>query len=76
MNFQLDEEEISIPVEAIEYIEKKLDISNCRSPLKFEILEIFFEWLSMQGVEKQKSVLRKALEYGRRGIPVIETCRE
>jgi hypothetical protein len=66
------DEEISIPVEAIEYIENKLSSLGYDDPFKFEIIELFFHWFATQDLEKQKEVLRKAMEYGRRGMCLIE----
>lgn len=54
---------VYIPAEAIEYIDRHLDKSS--EPFLFEIIEAFFSWLSMQPIETQKQVLRRALINGR-----------
>lgn len=62
----LRDEEISIPAEAIEYIEEKLKMSKALYLLKFEVIEIFFEWVALQEVSVQRDVLKKAMVNGRR----------
>lgn len=62
----LRDEEVSIPAEAIEYIEEKLKLSKALYLLKFEIIEIFFEWIALQDISAQRDILRKALVNGRR----------
>jgi hypothetical protein len=58
-----DHDEVAIPAEALEYIDKRL--KGNEAAYKFEILELFFEWLSFQTIERQKSILSKAILYGR-----------
>ena len=56
MNSQL-EDEINIPAEAIAYIEK-----NCSSdPFKYEVIELFFEWLSKQDRATVIKILKEVL---------------
>jgi hypothetical protein len=57
MNSKL-EDEISIPSEAIAYIEM-----NCSSdPFKYEVIELFFEWLGKQDKATVIRILREVLE--------------
>lgn len=54
-------DEVSIPVEAIEYIDKRLKTTDYSFIYIFEVIELFFEWLSKQDDNTKKTVLRKAL---------------
>jgi len=54
-------DEVSIPVEAVEYIDEQLKDTDCSFIYIFEVLELFFEWLSRQDNDTKKDVLRKAL---------------
>jgi hypothetical protein len=55
---------VCVPSEAIKYIEDRVGGYNT-SPLLFEVVESFFEWLSVQQIDKQKVILKKLLETGR-----------
>lgn len=52
-------DQILIPAEAIEYIEKVE--SKEGSLAKFEVVELFFEWLQKQPRADQADFLKKAL---------------
>ena len=54
-------DQIFIPAEAIEYLEKVE--SKEGSLAKFEIIELFFEWLQHQPRADQADFLRKALSH-------------
>ena len=60
----LPEEEISIPSESIKYIEDRLE-GSLGEPYKFEIIELFFEWLFLQSRATQHKVLKGIFENGR-----------
>lgn len=53
-------DEILIPAEALEYIEKAESAESSRLS-KFEVIELFFEWLKDQPSAYQMKFLREAL---------------
>ena len=57
-------DEVVIPAEALDYIDKRL-CGNSSSAYKFEILELFFEWIAFQTLDRQKEILTKAMLYGK-----------
>ena len=61
----LFDEEVSIPAEAIQYIEDKTRLRECQVLLKFEVIELFFEWFTLQSKQTQKEVLSKVMRNGR-----------
>lgn len=70
----LTDDEVSIPHEAIDYINSKFSRSKC-APFMFEIVEAFFEWLSIQPLEVQKRVLKKAMNHGRTAVEIPSRLR-
>jgi hypothetical protein len=54
-----DSDEIIVPAESIEYIEKMEKYDG--SLAKFEVIELFFEWLKLQPRKDQIIFLREAL---------------
>lgn len=54
-------DDILIPLEALEYIEYREKLSKS-GLMKFEIIELFFEWLNRQEDEYQIEFLRNALK--------------
>lgn len=71
----LTDEEVSIPHDAICYIDSRFKNSKA-TPLMFEVVEAFFEWLSIQPIQAQKRILKKAMTYGRLSVEIPERFRE
>lgn len=57
----INTDEISIPAEAVEYIESHLPEDTRAFVYIFEVVELFFEWLSKQNDSDKRDILRKAL---------------
>lgn len=55
---------VFVPSEAIKYIEDRVG-NYSTNPFLFEVIESFFEWLSVQEISNQKVLLKKLLENGR-----------
>ena len=54
-------DEVSIPVEAVEYINERLKNTDYSFVYIFEVIELFFEWLNKQDDVAKRDILRKAL---------------
>jgi hypothetical protein len=70
MRFLFTDSLVGVPPEAIKYIEKKVGSYNS-SPFLFEVIEAFFEWLSVQPIDNQKIILKKMLETGRLNVDIF-----
>lgn len=75
MRHTITDDEVSIPYEAIDYIDGKFKDSQA-TPLLFEVVEAFFEWLSIQPIEAQKRILKKAMNHGRTIVEISSRFRE
>jgi len=71
----LTDDEVSIPHEAVEYINDKLSRSEAE-PFTFEVIEAFFEWLSIQPLQAQRRILRKVMTHGRAAVEICSRFRE
>jgi hypothetical protein len=71
----LTDDEVSIPHEAVDYINNKFKGCRC-TPFTFEVVEAFFEWLSVQPLEAQKRILRKAMNHGRTSVEISRRFTE
>ena len=58
----LMDDEVTVPAEAIEFIEERCG----ENALKFEVIEVFFDWLFVQPTKVRAAVLRRIYFNGKR----------
>jgi len=69
------DEEVSVPADAIKYIEEKAAERVYSELYKFEVIELFFEWLLLQPQAVQKSVLKTLLLQGYANVGFEDSTR-